>query len=260
MLLQLQKGVLYGPVNSRRYGKSLGINLSPSRYKLCSFNCVYCHYGWTKKCTTDMRRYEKDLPALESVVVAVEQAVKSSVEFDLITFSGNGEPTLYPAFSELVEAVAWHRDRFRPEAKLALLSNATGLVKDSVRESISKFDLPILKLDAGSAEKFKAINRPARKVDYAEVVENLEELPDIYLQTVLVDGVPSNITDAELADYCLAAKRIKPREIHVYSIDRPVPNVRITLVPPERLVQLAMLIEQETGVSTRAFYSHQATA
>lgn len=260
MLLQLQKGILYGPVNSRRYGKSLGINLSPSRYKLCSFNCVYCHYGWTKKCTTDMRRYEKDLPVLADVVAAVEQAVKSSVEFELITFSGNGEPTLYPAFGELVEAVAWHRDRFRPEAKLALLSNATALGRKQVRESIAKFDLPILKLDAGNAEKFKAVNRPARKVNYAEVVENLTELQDIYIQTVLVDGVPSNITEADLHDYCSVVKRIGPKEIHLYSIDRPVPNTRITLVPPERLLPLAELIKQETGVATRAFFpSHPST-
>src|SRR3970040_592648 len=96
MLLPLQRGILYGPVHSRRYGRSLGINLMPSEYKVCSFNCIYCHYGWTKTCTLDMYEPVADMPALGDAVQAVEQALKSPAEFELITFSGNGEPTLYP--------------------------------------------------------------------------------------------------------------------------------------------------------------------
>ena len=126
MVLTLKKGIIYGPVNSRRYGKSLGINLMPVDYKLCSFDCVYCHYGYTKICTGDVAPYHEDLPRLEQVVAAVEQALTSESEFQLITFSGNGESTLHPQFPEMVTAVAQLRNRYRPEARLALLSNASG--------------------------------------------------------------------------------------------------------------------------------------
>lgn len=173
MPLSLQKGILYGPVDSRRYGKSLGINLMPTGYKLCSFNCVYCHYGLTEKCTMDVEGYEDDLPTFDDVVRAVEEAAQSSVDFDLITFSGNGEPTLYPRFSELVDEIVRLRNRYRPAARVALLSNATGLIKKEIRDSLPKIDLPVLKLDAGTDKKFQAINRPARAVRFEEIVKLL---------------------------------------------------------------------------------------
>ena len=87
-LLELQKGIIYGPIDSRRLGKSLGLNIMPTGYKLCPFNCVYCHYGWTDKRTVDLKDYEADLPAFEDVVSEVERAAKSSLDFRLITFSG----------------------------------------------------------------------------------------------------------------------------------------------------------------------------
>ncbi|MGD8706353.1 MAG: radical SAM protein, partial [Syntrophobacterales bacterium] len=105
MLLPLQKGILYGPIDSRRLGKSLGINLMPSDFKLCSFNCVYCHYGWTRKHFLDFHGLHKDLPSIDAVVRKVEEAAKSKIPFDFLTFSGNGEPTLHPHFPELVEHV-----------------------------------------------------------------------------------------------------------------------------------------------------------
>ena len=134
MVLPLQVDVLYGPVNSRRLGRSLGINLMPGPYKLCSFNCVYCHYGWTKEHTMDAQSHVQDLPPLDYVVERVRLAARSALEFDYLTFSGNGEPTLYPQFAELVTEVARIRDRYRPAAKIALLSNSTGLMFPEVNQ------------------------------------------------------------------------------------------------------------------------------
>ncbi|MBC7262205.1 MAG: radical SAM protein, partial [Chloroflexi bacterium] len=127
MVLPLQVDILYGPVNSRRLGRSLGINLMPGAYKLCSFNCVYCHYGWTKEHTLDAGSFAQDLPPLQQVVERLEIAARSALDFDYLTFSGNGEPTLYPQFAELMDEVVRIRNTYRPEAKIALLSNATGL-------------------------------------------------------------------------------------------------------------------------------------
>jgi wyosine [tRNA(Phe)-imidazoG37] synthetase (radical SAM superfamily) len=254
MLLELQKGIIYGPVDSRRLGKSLGINLMPWRFKLCSFNCVYCHYGVTDELSADMSEYSDDLPDCKTVVGAVEKAVKSPLEFGYITFSGNGEPTLHPGFPEIVGEVVRIRDRYRPNVKVALLSNSTGLVRPGIAGALTKIDLPVFKLDVGNVNGFKAINRPAKGVDYFEITERLSFLKGILIQTVLVDGVPSNVGAAGLDNYFRLIEKICPVEVHIYSIDRPVPNVKISLVPAERLEELARKGRDTTGVPFKAFY------
>ncbi len=254
MLLPLQRGILYGPINSRRLGRSLGINLMPVDYKLCSFNCVYCHYGWTKKHTMDLKNYHQDLPPVDDVLRAVEVAARSKMVFDFLTFSGNGEPTLHPNFPELVEQVVKIRDRHRPVAKVALLSNSSGLLAEEVREVISRIDTPVFKLDAGSENKFNQINRPTKGIDFVEIVDVLCSLQNIYIQTVLVDGTLSNVTEEDIASYFQQLSRIQPKEAHIYSIDRPVPNAQISLVPSKRLEQIAQQGQTETGVKISAFY------
>ncbi len=255
MLLKLQKGILYGPVNSRRYGKSLGINLMPAQSKLCSFNCVYCHYGTTNRCTMNIDQYSGELPDFDKVIKKLEKKLQTDIELDLITFSGNGEPTLYPRFGELVEAVAQLRGKYRPEAKIALLSNSTGLGCEDVVDSLDMIDLPILKLDAGNEDTFRVINRPTRSIKFEDIFERLFSLDGIYIQTVFVEGQLSNIGNDDLADYIDCIGRIKPQEVHLYSIDRPVPNTKISLVPPEKLEKIASKIKKESGVAARAFYS-----
>jgi len=253
MLLSLHRGIIYGPVNSRRLGRSLGINLMPGDYKLCSFNCVYCHYGWTKKHTLDFAESLQDLPTVAEVAHAVEGAAASPLPFEYFTFSGNGEPTLHPHFPQLVDEVVRIRDRYRPAAKIALLSNSTGLLHEEVRACVSKIDLPVFKLDVGTEELFRAINRPAEGVKLAKIVDRLAALGDICIQSVLVEGAPSNVGDEELDAYFRHVRRIRPREVHIYSIDRPVPETEIALVSPERLEEIARRGERETGVPVRAF-------
>ena len=254
MLLPLKKEVIYGPVNSRRLGRSLGINLSPSRFKLCSFNCVYCHYGWTRKLAADVSSYRDDMPTREDVVTAVEAALKSPLEFEYITFSGNGEPTLHPDFPELIDDIVALRDRYRPSAKIGLLSNSTGLTNDRVRVVTPKIDFPMFKLDAGIEETFMAINRPAEGIRFATIVDHLASLSNILIQTVLIDGSPSNVTEDELKAYFDHIRRIKPIEVHIYSIDRPVPETDITLVPPDELRRIAEQGTRETGITITPFY------
>lgn len=254
MLLPLQKGILYGPIDSRRLGKSLGINLMPSDFKLCSFNCVYCHYGWTRKHTLDFHGFHKDLPTIDAVVRKVEEAAKSKIPFDFLTFSGNGEPSLHPHFTELVEQVIRIRDKWRPRAKIALLSNSSGLLHEKVRGIIAKIDMPVFKLDAGAEVRFKEINRPARGIDFDEIVNLLSSLQEIYIQTVLVQGTPSNVGKEDIASYFQQLSRIQPQEAHIYSIDRPVPKAQIRLVPPKRLEQIAIQGQKETGVKIKSFY------
>lgn len=252
-LLPLQKGILYGPINSRRLGKSLGINLMPRKYKLCSFNCVYCHYGWTRVHTIDVNPYVDDLPKFDDVMEAIQSALISKLQFDYITFSGNGEPTLHPQFAILAAEIARLRDKHRPEVKIALLSNSSEL-NAAVKESIVHIDLPVFKLDAGTSQTFSAINRPARGVDMARITEHLQSLDGIYIQTVLIHGSPCNTTGEELHAYYQRLKIIHPRKVHIYSIDRPVPNAKIERVLPDELEKIAISGTETTGVEVQAFY------
>lgn len=253
MVLPLKQGILYGPVNSRRLGLSLGINLSPRKYKSCSFNCVYCHYGWTDVQTMKTEDRASDIPRFDDVAEVVEEAAKSSIEFDYITFSGNGEPTLHPQFARLVREVRDIRDRHRPAAKVALLSNSTGLVNEDVRHSVDLIDLPVFKLDAGTEEKFRAINRPVKEMTLEKIVELLTSVDGIYIQTILVGGEPSNTEPEDIEAYYQRLARIRPIEAHIYSIDRPVPKMEISRVSPDRLNQIAAEATEKTGVTVRAF-------
>ena len=254
MVLALQKGVLYGPIDSRRLGKSLGINLMPDNYKLCSFNCLYCHYGLTDVLSLDMKAYTKDLPSAEQVLDEVEKVMRSTLVFDYITFSGNGESTLHPDFKEIVKGIAELKNRFRPKLKIALLSNSSGLSIKGVKDSIFQIDLPVFKLDAGNEEMFKKINRPAKNIIFDNIVKSLEQLEGIYIQTVLMHGNPSNTGKNELETYFKKIAKIKPQEVQIYSLDRPVPDEKIKRVLPEEIEKIARIGSEETGVKFRAFY------
>lgn len=255
MLLPLQKSIIYGPVNSRRYGRSLGINLMPSRFKLCSFNCVYCQYGLTSVCTTDMAPHTADMPSMKQVTAALEEKLRTPMELDLITFSGNGEPTLHPEFPRIVDEVVRLRNAHKPRAKVALLSNSTGLGSEAVRQSLAKIDLPIMKLDAGRDATFRAVNRPAGQVRFDTIVRGLKSVQNICLQSVFIDGTPANTGSEDLAAWIALVKDIQPREVHIYSIDRPTPNAAIALVSPLRLDDIADYTFLGTNVKVRAFYS-----
>jgi wyosine [tRNA(Phe)-imidazoG37] synthetase (radical SAM superfamily) len=254
VVIPLFKKNIYGPVYSRRLGNSLGINLLPANYKLCSFDCLYCHFGWTKESTIDVRGSLQDLPRVDEVLETVEEAAKSSLEFDFFTFSGNGEPTLHPQFATVVEEIVRIRNTYRPMAKIALLSNSTGLTNKEVRASIADIDFPMFKLDAGTEEKFKAINRPAKGVNFAEIVDALASMERIYIQTLLIEGTPNNVAAKDLEAYFHQISKIRPKEVHIYSIDRPVPATRIALVPPARLEEIALQGQKETGVPIKAWY------
>ncbi len=254
MLLELQKSILYGPVNSRRLGRSLGINLMPQQYKLCSFNCVYCQYGWTRQWKRYARPFMQDLPAFETVVSEVEKALKSDMAFDYLTFSGNGEPTLYPQFPQLVERIRELLDKHRPSLKLALLSNASGLCDDAVLNSISLIDLPVLKLDAGTKTTFHAINHPAPGIEFDEIVRRMRDLSFFYVQTALFNGNPTNMTPEELSVYFTVVKDIAPAKVHIYSIERNYPHDGIFVVPGDDLERIAEEGSQRTGIAFIAFY------
>ncbi len=253
MTYLLQSGILYGPIQSRRFGRSLGINLSPTERKLCSFDCVYCHYGATERLTTDESTFAGELPPADLVLEVVESALQSVNELEAITFSGNGEPTLHPDFAAIARGVAELVDRYRPTLRTVLLSNSTTLGRSEVRHALDHIDVPVFKLDAGTSEAFKAINRPARGVRFDTIVDELTLLEDCSLQTLLIDGTPSNTSQEELDAYFRLVGWIAPNEVQLYSTDRPVAKSSVGRVPPKRLREIAQEGMERTGVPFRVY-------
>ncbi|HXZ43826.1 MAG TPA: radical SAM protein [archaeon] len=251
-MLPLKHEIIYGPVNSRRLGRSLGINLLPTRSKVCSFDCVYCQYGRTWMKTLDPG--PEGFPTLDEVIAAVETALKSAPDFDNFTFSGNGEPTLHPHWSEIAEAVRQLRDRHRPAARLSLLSNSSTAVRPLVRETLHRFDAPIMKLDAGDEATLAAINRPANGIDMKSILGGLLEVPGLIIQSLMVEGAVTNSAGPAFENWLGALAKLKPVQVQVYSADRPVPVAGVGRVSPERLQRLAARAVDQTGLDVRAYW------
>lgn len=252
--LDLKQGVIYGPINSRRLGFSLGINLSPTKYKLCTFNCLYCHYGWTKEHTSDVSAYRGDLPSVEQVRESLEDRLKGGQgRISYITFSGNGEPAMHPDFDRMVEITLKMKSEYVPQAKLAILSNSTCLGNAKVRGALKKLDVRIMKLDCGSEETFRKINHPCTGLRLEQVVEGLKELDEIIIQTVFVQGRVSNADDLEVEKWMGRLSYIKPKEVQIYSIDRPSADRELALVTKDRLSEIAEMTEKSCGIPVKVF-------
>jgi wyosine [tRNA(Phe)-imidazoG37] synthetase (radical SAM superfamily) len=251
-MLPLKQGIIYGPVTSRRLGRSLGINLLPSCAKVCSFDCVYCHFGRTRVKTLDPG--PEGFPTLSEVIVAVETALKSGPAFDNLTFSGNGEPTLHPQWPEILEAVGLLRDRHRPSARLTLLSNSSTAVRPAVRATLARLDVPIMKLDAGDEGTLAAINRPAEGISLEFIIEGLVQVPGLVIQSAILDGAVTNSAGRAFENWLGALARLNPIQVQVYSTDRPVPEAGVHRVPPERLQQIAARAVSQTGRDVRAYW------
>jgi wyosine [tRNA(Phe)-imidazoG37] synthetase (radical SAM superfamily) len=252
--LKLQEGIIYGPVRSRRLGASLGINLLPTSYKLCTFNCLYCHYGWTKVHTVNVSLHLVDFPTVEQVKDSLEDWLKENqTRVNYITFSGNGEPCLHPEFDKMVDVALQARNKYAPQAKLAILSNSTCLDKGNVLAGLRKLDVKIMKLDCGTEETFRKLNRPCKGIRFEKVVENLKKLDDIIIQSVFVEGSVSNTEEGEVEKWIERLNYIKPKEVQIYSIDRPPADSGLTLVTKDKLNRIAKKAEGATGILVKVF-------
>lgn len=215
--------IVFGPIKSRRLGSSLGINILPSKGKLCNFDCIYCECGWNKDGVSDKR-----FPTLEEVRSALGEKMTSlqadGVSVDSITFSGNGEPTLNPDFSDIIDATLQMRDKYYPSAKVSVLSNATMLGKKEVFEALKKIDNPILKIDAASDLLISKMNRPQGAYELVKVVDAMKQFEgNFVLQTMFLRSPDFDLTET-LEDWRDLVRLLKPREIMVYTIDRETPD------------------------------------
>ena len=218
----LREDTVFGPIFSRRLGSSLGINLLPQKGKICNFDCVYCECGWNKDGLADTL-----LPTAEDVRNALETKLKTCVAdgtpIDSITFSGDGEPTLNPAFPEIIGLTLELRDRYYPAAKVSVLSNATRIDRPGVFEALKKVDNPILKLDAPTDAQVALVNHPEGEYHVADVVKQLARFEgDFVLQTMFLKG-PGWESAQWVEAWMDIVRELRPREVMVYTIDRETP-------------------------------------
>lgn len=253
-LLRLQSGIVYGPVASRRLGCSLGLNILPFEYKLCSLNCVYCQYGWTKTCAVDVRSYVSDLPTAEDVALALRTSLLKLKDADAtpsyITFSGNGEPTLHPQFEEIVRAVKKVRDELAPSALVAILSNSTTVSEEWVRRALEQLDLRVMKLDCGEARTFDAYNRPCAGIDFQRIVDGLRKLKGFSIQTLFTN---LNSDESSVRNWIEVLGTLKPNEVQVYTLDRSAPLAALRAVSKDKLEEIARRVTSETGVPAKVY-------
>ncbi len=249
-LLALKDRITYGPVNSRRLGKSLGINLFLSNRKICSFNCLYCQYGITLPDSFKLMN-ENIYPSATEVTNAVEKALKKlDPKPDYITFSGNGEPSMHPDFPAIVDAVNAARNRVSPGSKTAILSNSSLLEDKRKWEAISKLDEKIMKLDAGSEAAFQRYNLPCYNMKLDDIVENLRRIPGVTIQSLFSGGEAGNSSSREVGMWVRRIKYINPKHVQIYTLARGYPSKKIQPLSKEELLNIKILLDSENISST----------
>ena len=249
---------IFGPVKSRRLGLSLGINLMPRDGKVCTFDCLYCECGLNKDFVAHTPR-----PTRRDVQRALEQKLREmhmeGVVPTVLTFAGNGEPTTHPEFMGIIGDTRILRDRYCPQAKIAVLSNATLVGRPNVRTALQKVDFNILKLDTVSPEYIKLVNRPVFPYDVEAVVENLKAFAgQCIVQTMFLKGTyegqdVDNTSDKYVLPWLEALKQIKPARVQVYTIARETPVATLEKVAPEELDRIVALLK-DNGIEAEASY------
>lgn len=243
--------IIYGPIHSRRLGNSLGINLMPTTDKVCTFDCIYCECGFNHPVL------RPHLPSRQEVREALEQFLTSYVSadhlpLDVITFSGNGEPTLHPEFLGIIEDTCQLRDQYCPQAKVSVLSNSTQLGREDVVKALWLCDHRILKLDSAIDTTMLLIDEPVKKdLRVSEIMEHLQLFHgDFILQTCFLKGqvngvIVDNTTAEEVRAWQQAVRALQPKQVMIYVIDRATPVKTLNKISRDRMEAIAAPLQKE---------------
>ena len=227
---------IFGPVQSRRLGISLGINLLPADGKVCSFDCIYCECGFNED-----HRPQQPLPTREEVATALERKLQQMQEDgqmpDVLTFAGNGEPTCHPHFAEIIDDTIRLRDQYCPQAKVSVLSNSTMIHRQAVHDALMRVDNNILKLDTVDIDFIRQVDHPNGTYDVNAIIERMKAFDGhIIIQTMFLKGPGiDNTTDHYVAPWLEAVKAIKPQQVMIYTIDRETPDQSLRKATHEEL-------------------------
>jgi wyosine [tRNA(Phe)-imidazoG37] synthetase (radical SAM superfamily) len=242
--------IIFGPVKSRRLGVSLGINLLPTERKLCNFNCIYCECGWTKNPEKTISHLPSRIDVYKALELKLSEMKALNQHPDVITYAGNGEPTLHPEFPGIIDDSILLRDKFFPDAKIAVLSNATTIKNPLIKAALLKADKNILKLDSAFDSTVRIHNQPQSGFNIEELIENLAGFKGkLVIQTLFLRGtydgsVVDNTTPAEIGAWLKAVEKIKPSEVMIYTISRDTPEGgQLNKVPVRELNRIAAMVE-----------------
>lgn len=249
MATKLYDSIIFGPIQSRRLGVSLGVNLLALNKKICSFDCVYCECGFTQN---DVHgKFAEKKVVIENLESVLKEMLQNEKHLDVITFAGNGEPTLHPNFDEIIDATILLRNQYFPNSKISVLSNATTLNRESVTNALSKVDNNILKLDSGLLETIKLIDQPtSSNFDIDTVINGMLCFNgDFIMQTMFLRGDFNgkridNTTENEVNAWLEIVKITRPKQIMIYSIDRDTPVKTLEKVSKQELSKIAQKAEE----------------
>jgi len=248
----LQRGIVYGPVQTRRLGLALGVNLFPGNDKACGFNCIYCQYGWSKKNRPASSRGSAEIPSVEQIASALslrlEQLAVDGKNLDAISICGNGEPTLHPDFTAVVESAKRLRDDYQPAARLAMFSNSSTLANPTVREALDLVDIKLMKFDAGSEEIFHELNHLRAPIYIGDIAAALKELKNIYLHSVFVQGRITNADPDSVGLWIERLRDIRPMGVQVYTLEGEPTENKIQRVSLTTLQWIADQVRWRAGL------------
>lgn len=249
--------IIFGPVKSRRLGVSLGINLLPGRKKVCNFNCIYCECGWSQSVESEGGYLPRRSEVYEALASRLQEMKVKNQNPDVITFAGNGEPTLHPEFQGIIDDSIKLRNEFFPKTKIAVLSNSSTITRPSVKDALLKVDMNILKLDSAFDLTIRTHNQPRVNIKVDELIENLKKFDGrLIIQTLFLKGSYNgknidNTTPEEISAWLEALKKIKPSEVMIYTFSRETPvGSLLNKVPVEELRKIAAKVEN-LGILTQ---------
>ena len=247
-MTSLYDNIIFGPIRSRRLGISLGVNLLPVDSKLCSFDCIYCECGWNDE-HPGKRRFNSREDVREMLDTTLARLIAEGTTPDVITFAGNGEPTLHPEFEQIIDDTIALRDKHCPQAKVSVLSNATQIHREDVRRALLRVDNNILKLDSAFDATVQLINKPQGGYTVARTVELLKMFKgELIVQTMFLRGEylgqrVDNTTNEQVEAWLKLVEEIAPKQVMVYSLDRDTPCQTLEKVEKEELREIAARVE-----------------
>ena len=247
-MTSLYNNIIFGPVKSRRLGLSLGVNLLPIESKLCNFNCIYCECGWNEE-HEGKKRFNSREDVRTMLRDTLSNMVAQGTPPDVITFAGNGEPTMHPEFESIIDDTIALRNELCPSAKVSVLSNATQIGREDVVRALLKVDNNISKLDSAFDQTVQLLNKPVGKYSVAQVVEWMKQFQgNMILQTMFLRGEYmgqkiDNTTEREVSAWLELVKDIAPKKVMVYSIDRDTPCQTLEKVAKDELSEIASQVE-----------------
>ena len=226
--------ILFGPINSRRFGRSLGIDLSPSK-KQCNFDCVYCELEAQKP-----QEKQDEIVSVEEIILEVQGALEKNVPFDFLTLTANGEPSLYPHLDELISSLR----KIAKDKKLLILSNGTVVLDQGKFNTLLKLDVVKFSLDSAISKTFYRIDRALKNINLEKMIEKMAEFKtqfkgNLVMEILVVKDLNDNEEEFIALNQALA--KIAPLRVDLSTIDRP-PAYAVKKISEERLLELSKLI------------------